>query len=583
MKILAAFGVLIAVAAWAVQQGGGSDNIVVKVIAGKPAYMCEFNSLSVAPGGSSLLLYKRAERFLGESEFNGPSSAVYVRYAGYDKLPDAAFTTLGGDSRLQALGWNFDKPIIRVGRGHIVSYDWHKGQVQPLEPLPTYLQGFSEISLGPRVDLSSLSGPEIEKISERGQETDVLLRGRLYAGAPSYAAYADLRHQLRLRVVTEQLSHLEDTVSSIVWKPDLYSSRIPSIGYLGSSDQAYARPLISSDDGRKVGFFVPQSISGIDGAEEITKLLRSHYKGDYFIRHAVASQGSVYMLIRFQGEVNLVKATRHGIAANVLCAWKNLGPYWTKIMSVEYGVRLDPASPIVANFYKPFSPRSKRLIVFFHGGPASTVYGEIPSNAVTEMLALGFDVLAVEYSGSAGAGQQVFARLPRGGVGALHEDIEAIKKWIAPRGYESVDTIGESFGAVPAMVALETSRKIFRSGFFISPLVSLKASAVNTQASGVFGEASDQGQEQFERAVFSGAAGRERFRTELDRLVRNFRPSTRDVFLFGALDTKSGREDLPPLVLRTAKVAELEKTTHEWVSAKPETWKMAKDWAGTAP
>jgi pimeloyl-ACP methyl ester carboxylesterase len=209
--------------------------------------------------------------------------------------------------------------------------------------------------------------------------------------------------------------------------------------------------------------------------------------------------------------------------------------------------------------------KARNLVVYYHGGPASTIYDQPFPRLVKTLLSNSTDILAVDYPSSAGL-QAPFADYQRRGVSAIEDGVRAVHSWISKNAhYRNVYIIGESFGAVPALISRRQYPALAANYFMLAPMIKVPPLSAAGRAAGVSAES----QRIFEVAVFGEGDRRARFDADLQSLVVDQPRRTNVTFLFGANDGLSDRSSLGPLeALASREVIVVPGANHQLLSSK---------------
>jgi alpha-beta hydrolase superfamily lysophospholipase len=184
---------------------------------------------------------------------------------------------------------------------------------------------------------------------------------------------------------------------------------------------------------------------------------------------------------------------------------------------------------------------------------------------VKTLLSNSTDILAVDYPSSAGL-QAPFADYQRRGVSAIEDGVRAVHSWISKNAhYRNVYIIGESFGAVPALISRRQYPALAANYFMLAPMIKVPPLSAAGRAAGVSAES----QRIFEVAVFGEGDRRARFDADLQSLVVDQPRRTNVTFLFGANDGLSDRSSLGPLeALASREVIVVPGANHQLLSSK---------------
>lgn len=240
---------------------------------------------------------------------------------------------------------------------------------------------------------------------------------------------------------------------------------------------------------------------------------------------------------------------------------------------VRFSPNTDPArrGPF-GQLFRPLNADG-RLIVYFHGGPTATLAEETVPQNVSNFAPHGISVLDVEYSGMLGGGLALTDRLPRLGLRAIRQDVDAVTRWVRRSGFRHVYLLADSFGGAPAVIAAVEHPNDYAHFFLRAPFLALR----NPEQSVHRGQLLDpdprpDSQREFEEVVYGGGSARGRLRlgAELQAHVRRLRPSPRVSFYFGGIDPVSAASDLPASFAGDRSVMIVPRTAHENLAATPE-------------
>lgn len=316
----------------------------------------------------------------------------------------------------------------------------------------------------------------------------------------------------------------------------------------------YALPLIDRRSGQVVGRFGWERIHLRSGR---VIDLQPHFNQLMTIRDASANGDTIFALADLEREIRLVRIEGEEVRSWRFCEkngrsggllqrmtrdWLDEGTAVTRTR-VDFG----PAGRAPFGFlYRP-ARSDGRLLVYFHGGPTSTLADQTVPNYVREFARHGISVLTIEQSGMLGGGLALSQRLPRLGFQALRQDVAAVTGWVRGSGFRHAYLIGVSFGGASAVIAAVDHQASYRHIFLMIPFLALRSpertvDRVNFAGSQVAAES----QLEFEETVYGGADGRRRFAADLQAHVQRLRPSPRLSFYFGNRDPVSAATDLPP-------------------------------------
>lgn len=218
---------------------------------------------------------------------------------------------------------------------------------------------------------------------------------------------------------------------------------------------------------------------------------------------------------------------------------------WPEV-DIQRGMLQGAGTPAVPyHFYSQRGRSSQKVAVLFRGGPGQQEIYSTADITLRGLVTAGFDVLVPEYAGNTGAGPDYAARLRREGpISALSHDTAALAKSGILERYETVLAMGESFGAVPAIL-FEKAVPAVDCTVLSVPYLRHRDPATWTQRSDEGGFAPDY-QYRFEASFFGDDIDKapDGFGVQLRSLVQTWRPRGPVQALFGDADVVSRVEDL---------------------------------------
>lgn len=323
----------------------------------------------------------------------------------------------------------------------------------------------------------------------------------------------------------------------------------------------YQRPLVDLATGRVAGKYNGTEIllrrEGVLAAP--LAQFRRKLAGGGVILDASLSGGTLVLLTQSgRGEIEVSRLNARGVTRRLLCS------IWLRLADTPAGMPLAPGDNVRVRIFgidaegrESFAPglpiailhqagpsRGRDALVSFNGGPTASLADRYMSSKL-RMLAPERDLIAIDYSGSVGGGSSLTRRLTDRGLKAIEEDVEALVKWLDRQGYRRIFLEGNSFGGVPATIALARHPSRFTAAFMAVPLLRLKDPRQWTDR-GDLTRIDPIGQIAFEEAIFGGAAGRARFAEDLSKLVAQAPFRAADHFIFSRGDLTSQPGDLPP-------------------------------------
>lgn len=128
-----------------------------------------------------------------------------------------------------------------------------------------------------------------------------------------------------------------------------------------------------------------------------------------------------------------------------------------------------PDNPLALWLVRSAAPHSNRLVVFLRGGPGSTVLPLTSDGEHARWGEVGFDLLLVDYSGTAGMSAPVAGRLAADVTGSLRKDAALLSRWLREqRGYPERQLVASSFGAHLAAQLLNAGDTGLQHAYIVS-------------------------------------------------------------------------------------------------------------------
>lgn len=471
------------------------------------------------------------------------------------------FTFIHTTARVEPLRWSEsgDRLLFRVRHRAALLYD-PAGRALTAAPEMDPLWTTVRIEAMSHGDLSFYRRPQLLDQLRRIESEGTSVRRIATLGPGSAATFLVFRTGNRFRLTAYEGERRWETgvpiafASSPMLPP---GARRPL--FLGSEAAQgaflpYALPLIDRRSGRVVGRFGWEQIHLRSGR---VIDLQPHFNQLMTIRDASANGDTVFALADLEREVRLVRIEGEEVRSWRVCEkngrsggiLQRMTRDWLDEGTAVTRTRVDFAAAGRAPFgflYRP-ARSDGRLLVYFHGGPTSTLAGETVPHYVRQFARHGISVLTVEQSGMLGGGLALSQRLPRLGFKALRQDVGAVTRWVRRSGFREAYLMGASFGGASAVIAAVDHPASYRHVFLMIPFLALRTPERTVDRPNFAGrQVAAESQLEFEETVYGGPAGRRRFAADLQAYVRRLRPSPRISFYFGDRDPVSAAADLPP-------------------------------------
>jgi hypothetical protein len=568
------------------------------------SYQCSFSRILLDPTAGRFAVWD-APRDIRRSILTGwPSDFVVGDLPSRSGPEDRAsrLVTVSANARVEPLRWSAsgDKLLFRVRAHDAMLYEPRTGEVHAAPSFSPLWQSIRIESLTHGSDSFHREPGPVRALDRIARDGGVV---RGVASVGDSTSFLIFRTGQRFRLTGYADGRRWDTKVPIAFASHpLLPEGARSPLFFGQQQAGkpflpYALPLIDRTSGRIVGRFGWDRIE-LKGKRTID--LRPEFNQMVSIRDAAAHGDIVVALVDLDREIRIVRADGKSLHSWQLCEKKgmklrdrvfpadNALPADTPMVRTE--VRFSGASDRSRGEAFGFLHRPLRsngqLVVYFHGGPTSTLAEWPISDEIIRFAAQGTAVLAVEYSGSLGGGLELSERLPRRGLGALREDVRLVTQWVRRSGFKRAFVLGDSFGGVPAAIAAADHSGVYAHSFLRAPLLAVPSPETSVNRPNLMpNRVPAKSQLEFEETVYGGARGRKRFDAELRALVRRLQPSPRLSFYFGSKDPVSGVADLPKEFEghRSVKIVD---RAHHLVGGAIEVWrdilcKTAVDPTGT--
>lgn len=534
-----------------------------------PPEWCGFNRILIGPSGSEIAVWgSEREHLLGTR--TPPPFALLAVGRLSDKGSDEGHR-LGfyrGPDLTIPIRWASDGRLLyaRATRDRIVALDPESGLVEERGLLESAWK-YVDLRATTHGDLSALEDPDLLALAKR-------------VGTDFYRGHATLGDRVTFLGARTGDLDLIRTGPGPASPPKLRASYTRwilgfpddrdfegGIAYVGAEGKdgtrflPYQRPLVDLATGQVAGKYNGTEILlRREGAlaAPLGQLRRKLASGGVILDASLSGGNLVLLTQSGRGDVGISRLNGSGLTDRALCtlplrlATTPAGfplarddTIKVRIFGIDSAGReaFAPGLPI-ATAYRAGTSRSRDVIVSFNGGPTASLADHYMPLTKLRMLSPGRDLIAVDYSGSVGGGMALTRRLTVGGMKAIEEDVDALVKWLDRQGYRRVFLEGGSFGGIPAMIALSRFPSKFAAAFLPAPLLRLRQPE-DWAPNGDFHRLDPRGQRAFEEAIFGGAAGRDLFAADLDRLVAQTSLRASHHFVFSRHDRSSQAADLP--------------------------------------
>jgi pimeloyl-ACP methyl ester carboxylesterase len=536
----------------------------------EPRY-CLFNRIMLGPSGTEVAVWGGERRHVLAARTPTEPGKIMVGRMGGSVLgaPDR-FLSYDGIDPAVPVRWSATGATLfaRAHRDRIVSIDADSGRVDELGPLDT-AWAYVDLRAATHGGLDILARPDLLATARRVDQSE-FYRGSATLGEDVTFLGVRRNDLAVVRIdeggrVSEPVVRASFTRSLIAFPDDRdYPGGVAYVGAERKNEGRflpYQLPLVDLGSGRVVGKFGPGGLELSKEGELARPLARYRtLADDGIILDASFSSGVVALLTSSErGDVRIRRISRDGVAEKHLCTNSRIARHSAPAPSAPAGgqgprarvLTLDAAGREVQESGRPIlvahqagATPADEAVLYFPGGPGGSLSDTYFPAALNRLLDPRRDVIAVGYAGSVGGGRRLVDRLTREGMSAIENDIVAIMRWLEPRSYKRVYIVAESFGGVPATIAVARYPDRIDAVFLIAPLLKLKEPDAWVK-SGAFVQVAADGQRGFEEAVFGGAAGRARFAADLASLMAGAPYREGDRLFFAPFDMIAQPADLP--------------------------------------
>lgn len=585
----------------------GADQPQTDVIRSPARAFCGYNTIFASKSGGWVAV-SDLEETLGETrEFNSPAGFLVYNVADLAKLTDdtpmeaSIFVAKAriNPPRLIPIGWDGESLLFRIGSGAIGRAEHNSSQWEiETEKLNSAWRKF-RIQLAAPSDLSALEEIDVQQRAQELFEEESLRRRTVHLrpGDIAFSAVDVSKNQSLL--VGDDINEMVNLGhANFFWRfrlgNDFDQVQYTALGESNSlqeeqTNNSYTLPVIDQNSGAIVGRFSPTAIKGTDGMRFNSSL----EMGDYLIQDAAVSGGRTFVLAESAEDLRLFigdQRTSSPPTQVIVCTKRQFMTALNKSLGVNpspddlnssktslrpiFASKLSPDFDTTGILFGSGKASEKKLALYYHGGPASSAYKASLPQPLNILRAQGYDVLAVEYSGSVGGGLELSRALATEPLFGFDRDAEAVKLWMNENDYKEAVLYSTSFGAAPAMVLQTAIPDMITRSAHLGPLLQLPPNGVSEKADGRFFESETGSQIQFEIGVFGSGKRRNEFVDWLAANAMAFRATKDDLFIFGELDMKTPVDSAPKNIVQSAQVFVVPKSDHRFLGSKKSTQEL---------
>lgn len=348
----------------------------------------------------------------------------------------------------------------------------------------------------------------------------------------------------------------------------------------------FVKPIISSYDGGVLGWFNKSEVKTtqtIDHGENIQGELKRRLAVNqgYFIHSvSITKTGEfAYILKDIDGRKEIgISKNGHTIRKYCHSGHDRITEKGRlTIRDIEIG---ETSRPLFGTLIT--QEKNRGLVVFFGGGPLNNT--ENYAYSIRQYLRFGWDVLAVNYSGSVGTGSNVSGRLYSEGMSnALILDAEKVSTYLN-KIYRDREIIihGESFGALPAIAVdkyINYPHRLILIAPFLRHQPPEKWANKNKTMAKFFGKVNIEFQKRFEAAIIGkNAEMPSGLQAEQNDILRLLSSQTHVLSIFGQDDYMSSEEHIPEFWKNDTLTVKTISGIHDFITTQAETWKLINSW-----
>lgn len=430
--------------------------------------ICGLEAISAAPKGL---------RVLGRSRLSGALAKAPTAFSSLTAFGSECFATgqtceprkLSSISGLVSPAWSRDGETFYVIGGDrrsnpsiLFRYRWEQAGVstQPVEAA-RFRPSAYRLHFSGAVDWPSVS-TGISAI-EAGSRTHPDSRLRPLAaswsgGQPVGQLWFRLDDQSLWALNTDSQAGRTSLTMADVLEPHLALDNrsrmlVSDTGFLTGKAHAYpdGTGVVDASSGHVVGTFKGRTISMMEpmiDIEEVNAALQVQTRFYIASVQYVPSSHALFVLLKDAFDGSKLILFRPGLATrevSMVCGGIQASTPPPTIRMDDWG---EPARALPVWTYS--TGHSRRLVIFFHGGPGGQGLGKSLPPLARVYLGAGYDVAMVEYSGSKGAGLTLADRLAKEGFDALERDSAAIRAQESRllTIYDEIGLHAESYGAM---------------------------------------------------------------------------------------------------------------------------------------
>jgi pimeloyl-ACP methyl ester carboxylesterase len=240
-----------------------------------------------------------------------------------------------------------------------------------------------------------------------------------------------------------------------------------------------------------------------------------------------------------------------------------------RAVSSVIGVPLSDKFQTTGILFRSNASKTTGLVLYFHGGPAISSDVHSVPRELRRLFEEGYDILAVEYSGSVGGGLSLSENLATKPEFGFSEDANAIYDWVSAQEYAEVHSYSESFGTLPAMYFARKYSSFLKKRIYAAPVLKYPKTD-GADKSGRFDKIERGAQFEFEKGVYGVENRRLEFIEFVSANASAYNGSKNDLFIFGQYDKIAPIQAAPKNILSQSSILKVQRD-HSFLTADEAT------------
>jgi pimeloyl-ACP methyl ester carboxylesterase len=591
LLVISALGSLGAVPVLHVRDTDNASQDIL-VVERYPSHACYFNSLLPSLDGTGVIVSQNNGSFQDERDFRNRTSFVVI--SGLPLLNQSLSNLkprthiIGSKSgRVRPLFWSNQGLLFRVGGKKL--YNARLEGEWKFEPRAMNAAWANvEITINSPRGILAIDDKNNIRTAENIGSNNKFRRQSAYLSDKSFFSAVDVKNQQKLLIGRDENSLSSIGQSAFFYNFNVLSAKnIPILSYYGNIsskewkkfNKKYSNDIINFGNGEIEGIFRPDEI-------QLRNIVLSNnfqnYTSEFSYKNVAYVNGRTFVLAsNFQGHsIFFFDKKNPGDWAEIQLCENKLGSKQVQEGKEGSNKNLLPTpsligAPLSEKFhttgilFRSSAPKKAGLILYFHGGPAVTSNVHSVPWELTRLFDSGYDVLAVEYSGSVGGGLPLSEGLATKPDFGFAEDANAIYEWLSNQNYAEVHSYSESFGTFPALYFARKYNGYVKKRIYAAPVLKYPNYDL-IGASTRFDRIEAKAQLEFEKGIYGGDIGRARFIEFVSESASAHKATLNDLFIFGTYDNVAPIENAPQHILVGANILKVRRE-HAFLTADEST------------